>query len=109
MDKDYKAEYKQIRDHAGKNKAKSSLFQKFERKTILTREPIKEPPLSPTILTPTPSVPAFSTPAPSTLTSVGQKSKSNLPDGQEHPTLMVKDSEYQVPNPDIFPKKVVIV
>lgn len=106
MDKDYKAERKQIRGHMGKDEAKPPLFQEFERKTILARKPVKEPPPAPAPLAPTPPAPTLFAPTPPALALAGQKSKSNPPDRQERPALAAKDPECQASNLDISPEKV---
>lgn len=105
-DKDNETKRKLIWGHVGKNVVKSPLVQEFNRKTISAHKPVQEPlpiptPLAPTLHTPIPS--ASTPPAPA---SAGQKSKSNLPNKQEHPALVAKNLECQAPNPDISYKKV---
>ena len=88
-DKDYKADCKPISGYVGKDKAKPLLAQEFECMTIPACELIQEP------------HPASA--------SAGQKSKSNLPEGQERPILAAKNLECQAPNLDTSCEKVKIV
>lgn len=90
----------------GKDEAKPLIFQKFERKTILAREPIKEPPPAPALLLPTPSALALSASALLAPASAGQKSKSNPSDRQKRLALAANNPEYQAPNLDISFEKV---
>lgn len=108
----------------GKDEVKPLLAQEFERKTISACDSVQKPPPAPALPTPTlptpaspaPSSPTLASPtlaslalAPFASTSAGQKSKSNLPDGQERLALAAKDSECQVPNPDTSCEKLLMV
>ena len=89
LDKDYKAKRKPIWGHVGKNDTKPTLAQEFGRKTIPAYKPVQKPPPAPAL--------------------TGQKSKSNPPDGQKHPTLAAKYLECQAPNSDTSHEKVQMV